>query len=906
MKLLNSSQRRLVLTLFCVFSGLWVQPVSSETLIYSNSFNSGLFYPPGPYIEVVDYGASPGGNVTKFTIGYSTNLSNPGTIIIRFYDWVNEYTDPDDAVLLRNFQINNLPGNGTYCQDYLIPTQNQFTLHSGDFGYSYELRNSSTGPTIAAGGTGNQDKFWMYDDFFDMWKWASFEDTHSGFYMKIYTAPPEPEEDPNVCDIEGYKFDDADGNGLWGPDEAGLADWMIFLDTNTNGQYDAGEPNAMTDLEGHYEFLEIDPGTYTVAEVMQTGWTQTLPGGDGTYQIIAEPNQVYLDNNFGNTTQPLTVTLSGHVTMDDGTAIEGWQLDLDLDGNIFTAEMSTTTDPLGYYQFDLEVPWTGTLLLQLPDRWYSHWATLRQNITTDIIDNFVCYYQYDAGDGTAGDPYQIRTAEQLNMIGHMPSQWDNYFVLTSDIDLAGTTYSNAIIPSFSGQFDGAGFSVLNLQSHSGLFGYIKNAVIKNLGVENVEITNASSVGAICTDNHGGTIENCFSTGNISGFHDIGGICAWVHKEYIDDPPIGPLPPINTPVIKNCYSTVNVTVNLPNLIPFIYTHSAGGLCAYAEGAELFNNYACGSVDATGRYLSDINFIIDNGGLVGHIENCNVYNNYSSGHVVDGRDYSNPGGFCGSVSGDSSTFAGNFWDNTVNPSLQGIGNAADPYGVIGESTANMQTETTFTDAGWDFSTPVWTIWEGVYYPRLAWENALSGDFGLDHQWMYQNVLSGTKSRLTADVLITDDPLANSSYTYEWEIILPGDVTTAPSTFSGGGSGDLSWTFAAPGCDEPGGISGLGETFQVKVTVTGNDHGNTGSAQLQFGIALLGDVNNDKLVDIADCSITNAFWRNGFAGPFTLRDCDVNCDDMIDIADRSITNAIWRGRLGSNSITNSCPLR
>ena len=31
-----------------------------------------------------------------------------------------------------------------------------------------------------------------------------------------------------------------------------------------------------------------------------------------------------------------------------------------------------------------------------------------------------------------------------------------------------------------------------------------------------------------------------------------------------------------------------------------------------------------------------------------------------------------------------------------------------------------ESTFSDAGWDFNTPVWTIDEGLDYPRLWWEN------------------------------------------------------------------------------------------------------------------------------------------------------------------------------------------
>jgi hypothetical protein len=33
--------------------------------------------------------------------------------------------------------------------------------------------------------------------------------------------------------------------------------------------------------------------------------------------------------------------------------------------------------------------------------------------------------------------------------------------------------------------------------------------------------------------------------------------------------------------------------------------------------------------------------------------------------------------------------------------------------------MQTEITFSDAGWDFITPIWTICEGLEYPRLCWE-------------------------------------------------------------------------------------------------------------------------------------------------------------------------------------------
>lgn len=179
-------------------------------------------------------------------------------------------------------------------------------------------------------------------------------------------------------------------------------------------------------------------------------------------------------------------------------------------------------------------------------------------------------------------------------------------------------------------------------------------------------------------------------------------------------------------------------------------------------------------------------------------------------------------------------------------------------------------------------------------------------LNNQWMYQNLPGSTDSNITANEVIIYDPLNNSGYMYSWEFVLPADVNVPPSTIAGGRSGDAFWTFAAPGCDEVGGLSDSGLPFKVKVTITGLQYGNTGTAEADFGIALLGDVNNDGVVNVADRSIINAFWRTGAAGSFTFRDCDLNCDDAVNVADRSIANAIWRGVLGQNFVSTPCPFR
>jgi len=201
---------------------------------------------------------------------------------------------------------------------------------------------------------------------------------------------------------------------------------------------------------------------------------------------------------------------------------------------------------------------------------------------------------------------------------------------------------------------------------------------------------------------------------------------------------------------------------------------------------------------------------------------------------------------------------------------------------------------------------TAWiDDIRFP-LPCQSQMSADVSLNYLWMYQNLPGQTNSNLTATVSTADDPLNNSSYSYEWEFILPSDVSIAPTTVTGGGTGEAFWTFAAPGCDELAGLSDSGQAFTVKVTVTGNDHGNTAEAQAEFGIALLGDINNDCVVDVADRSTANAFYRTGSSGAFTLRDCDANCDDVVDVADRSIVNAVYRGRLGQKSVSSPCPLR
>lgn len=82
-----------------------------------------------------------------------------------------------------------------------------------------------------------------------------------------------------MADILGTKWDDRNGNGVRDSGEPGLAGVTIYIDLNGNRVLDPGEPQDVTNTIGQYAFTGLEPGTYTVREVLPRSTTQTFPSG---------------------------------------------------------------------------------------------------------------------------------------------------------------------------------------------------------------------------------------------------------------------------------------------------------------------------------------------------------------------------------------------------------------------------------------------------------------------------------------------------------------------------------------------------------------------------------------------------------------------------------------------------
>jgi hypothetical protein len=334
------------------------------------------------------------------------------------------------------------------------------------------------------------------------------------------------------------------------------------------------------------------------------------------------------------------------------------------------------------------------------------------------------------GDGSEGDPYQISSLENLYWLSQNPDAWDKYYLQTSDIDAYETRewicggfkpigYS---FQNFTGYYDGDNHVIdgvfIERSQHdiTGVFGFINDAEIRNLGITNAEVRGRDNVGGLAAINNSSTIHNCYFSGEVYGNSKIGGLVGT--NEYA--------------TISNSYS-----------IGTVYGDGeiVGGLAGYNRHyfARIINSFSKASVRGSDKV----------GGFVGAnistmILPASIENSYSRGEVIriSGSNGNNIGSFAGqSVNGiikncyvtgsvtyqnvenptdkgfigyiSDSECKNNFFDSEASAQICGIGAEA-------KTTAEMQIESTFIDAGWDFD-EIWTI-DGVIndgYPYLLWE-------------------------------------------------------------------------------------------------------------------------------------------------------------------------------------------
>lgn len=156
--------------------------------------------------------------------------------------------------------------------------------------------------------------------------------------------------------ILGTVFDDFDSDGVRDTGEPGLSGFQVFIDTDKDGNLDTGETTVLTDKNGNYRFVNIDPGSYRVRVVLKNGYRFTTASFIDTTLAAAQDVTGQL---FGLSNRS---TISGSVFSDANTSrtrdvgevgLRGWKIYIDANNNArFDAgESFVTTDANGDFSF---------------------------------------------------------------------------------------------------------------------------------------------------------------------------------------------------------------------------------------------------------------------------------------------------------------------------------------------------------------------------------------------------------------------------------------------------------------------------------------------------------------------------------------------------------------------------
>jgi hypothetical protein len=398
-----------------------------------------------------------------------------------------------------------------------------------------------------------------------------------------------------------------------------------------------------------------------------------------------------------------------------------------------------------------------------------------------------------------------------------------------DSESGGTAYSASnwtpigIGPDncFSGTFNGdsyrvSGIYIKETSGWQGLFGYLRDEKIKDVGVKDSYIKGGSSnVGGIAGTSYYGTLSGCYYMGSVSG--GTGGV--------------GGIVGANLGTIQNCYNTGSV-----NGINYV-----GGVAGINQSGTIKNSYNTGSVSGIGASLL-VGGVVG-GNLSGTIENC-----YNTG-IVSGTDY------VGGVAGNNSS-TGTIKNSYNSGSVNGVSKVGGVVGTnTGSTVQNCYYDKQMCTAGGINGSDVAGNAEGKLTSEItngiAFTDWSSGDTGI---W---NFTSGLYPRLTGYVDAgtdykmdeTDAALVSASPVF---LAATDTAVTVKSDFTVSTANGVSWD------------SGGGEI----ISIDGNNATVEGDGSTTLTASLRGVTKSVSLtVDITPPILQNAVRDSGTQITVTL---------------------------------------
>ncbi|MBI9038792.1 MAG: T9SS type A sorting domain-containing protein [Bacteroidales bacterium] len=438
--------------------------------------------------------------------------------------------------------------------------------------------------------------------------------------------------------------------------------------------------------------------------------------GDGSFVIATIPT---VTTTAASAIGFMEATSGGEVTFDGGSTVTE-------KGICWSKSTEPTTSDVKKKDYSGQNPFTKTMYDFVPGETYYIRAyaingegTAYGNEVSFTADTYGSA-SAPSGDGSSGSPYQISSLNELAWMMQNPDTWDSYFELAADIDASASSAwdgGKGYAPigrqtptedQFNGYLEGNGYTISNL--------YVNRPNTNDVGLFGYTDRNYSQETSY-VQNLG--MEDVDFTG---GYRTAGLISR------------------STSLVSSCYATGSITGDASNSI-------AAGIIGQSHKL-VKNSYSRASVSAVYEAAGFISF-----------NNSDIENCFSTGAVSDATHSLD--GFCNDNDGHGDgTISNCFWDTQTS-------GQSSSSGGTGKTTAEMKTQSTFTDAGWDFvgettngTNDYWSI-DGSNnnaYPWLSWEGYdpvnITWDGSEDTDW-------NTAANWSLDIVptVSNNPIINS---------------------------------------------------------------------------------------------------------------------------------------------------
>lgn len=267
------------------------------------------------------------------------------------------------------------------------------------------------------------------------------------------------------------------------------------------------------------------------------------------------------------------------------------------------------------------------------------------------------YAQFEGGNGSAEQPYEISTIEQLSAIREGPYA---HYILINDIDASSTrNWDNSAgsgfepVKEFGGVLDGQGYIIdslffdMNTDENVAVISNMISGEVKNLGLTNVfmlvEVYDDQSSGhnniASLIGRNYGIVKNCYAEGEIT-----------VHVESERFSFVGGIIGYNEGQVKYCHASVNIEGTAKANSRVFY--GIGGLIGRSgmnpnidcNDCRVKYSYATGNINIIGDYnMTRLGL----GGLCGTVPSGRVEDCYATGNISG--EYNQAGGLAGRIWG-----------------------------------------------------------------------------------------------------------------------------------------------------------------------------------------------------------------------------------------------------------------